>query len=454
MQKPNLLYRLKEDIFKKENGLKRYFLNTSWLLGARAVQMIVALIVGAMVARYLGPQQYGIYNYVISFVGIFSVLSALGTNSILVKDILNNLDREMVLLGTGLTIRLAGSIIASLLIILISFFTEDDNTIRWFLFLASLQTVVKSFEVVSLYFQSKVVSKFTVIAQLISLTIISLTKVYFVINNFPLSYFIYLFAIDSAIVSIVLIIFYQRLGKKIGHWKYSMEISKSLLQRSWPLIFSGMLTTIYLKIDQVMLQHMMNETAVGLYAAAVKISEAWITIPWILSGSLFPALVNAQKEDPVLFRNRISQMYILLISVALSVIIPVCIFSELIIHFIFGNDYNGSFTTLQIHIFSSLFIFFGSISNRWLILENLQKYWMINSAIGAVSNILFNLWLIPLYGIIGAAWSTLISYGLAYYLAYAIPKPTRKIFIEQNKSLFRVIAIVPAIKQLRKLKFR
>ncbi|MFN3940264.1 MAG: flippase, partial [Chitinophagales bacterium] len=379
-----------QNIFRKETGLKRYALNTSWLLGARAIQMAVALVIGAMVARYLGPQQYGIYNYVISFVGIFSVLSALGTNNILVKDLLLAPDREMALLGTGLTIRLAGSIFASLLILIISFFTEEDQTIRWFLFLASLQTVVKSFEVLNLYFQAKVVSKFTVAAQLISLTIISLLKVFFIFNRYPLQYFIYLFIIDSAIVSAALILFYKRLGKNILHWKYSISISKSLLQRSWPLLFSGMLTTIYLKIDQVMLQHMLDETAVGLYAAAVKISEAWITIPWILSGSLFPALVNAQKEDTVLFRNRISQMYILLVSVALSVIIPVCVFSESIIHFIFGDAYNGSFTTLQIHIFSSIFIFYGSISNRWLILENLQKYWMINSAIGAVTNILFN----------------------------------------------------------------
>lgn len=452
--KKNKITSLYNTLFSGNSGLSRYFVNTSWLLGARAVQMIVALIIGAMVARYLGPEQYGIYNYVISFVAIFSVLSPLGTNNILVKDLLGEKEKEQVLLGSGLAIRLTGSLLASVIIICISFFSEDNDTIRFFLFLTSLQPVVKSFEIISLQFQAKVLSKFTVIAQLISLSIISLIKIYLVINGYPLSYFIYLFILDSSIVALMLMCFYRRMGSSIFSWKFSLSTTRSLLSRSWPLIFSGMLTTIYLKIDQVMLQHMMDETAVGLYAAAVKISEAWITIPWILSGSLYPALVNAYKENSQLFHNRIRQMYILLISVALAVIIPVCVFSEFIIHFIFGVDYSGSFSTLQIHIFSSLFIFLGSISNRWLILENKQKYWMINSALGAVSNIILNLWLIPVLGINGAALSTLISYSFAYYFAYAFPKATRKIFIEQNKSFLRVLLIIPALRELKKIKFR
>lgn len=450
----HLIKRWYNYFFTGNSGFKRYATNTGWLLGARAIQMLVALIIGAMVARYLGPQQFGIYNYVISYVAIFSVLSSLGINNILVKDLLNDPDKKNRLMGSGLFIRFAGSIAASALIVIVSTFTEEDSTMRWLLFLASLQPVVRSFEVINLYFQANVVSKFTVVAQLTSLIIISALKIFFVFNEFPLIYFIYLFAIDSAIVGSILILFYRRMGNSVFTMQLSLPVIRSLIGRSWPLIFSGMLTTIYLKVDQVMLQHLLDDTAVGLYAAAVKISEAWITIPWILSGSLYPALVNAYKENNTLFMNRIRQMYILLIVVALSVIVPVCIFSKYIILFIFGGEYHGSFSTLQIHIFSSLFIFFGSISNRWLILDNIQRYWMINSAIGAFANIVLNIYLIPIYGINGAALATLISYAFAYYFAYAIPKATRKIFIEQNKSLLRVILIIPAIQELKKIKFR
>lgn len=451
---PHVFSRIYNTLFAGKSGFKRYAANTGWLLGARAVQMVVALVIGAMVARYLGPQEYGIYSYIISYVAIFSVLSPLGTNNILVKDLLNDPEKKEVLMGTGLAIRIAGSLLAVILIAMASAYTESDNAVRWFLFLASLQPLVRSVEVISLYFQAKVVSRFTVIAQLVSLTCISLVKIYLVVEAYPLVYFICLFAIDSAITGSVLLLFYRRMGNGVRSMHFSWPVARSLISRSWPLIFSGMLTTVYLKVDQVMLQHLMDETAVGLYAAAVKISESWITIPWILSGSLYPALVNAYKEDNVLFINRIRQMYILLIAVALSVIIPVCIFSKFIILLIFGGEYSGSFSTLQIHIFSTLFIFFGSVSNRWLILDNNQRFWMINSATGAVVNIALNLYLIPIFGINGAAIATLISYAFAYYFAYAIPKATRKIFFEQNKSLLRVILVLPAIRELKKIKFR
>ena len=81
----SLLQKIIHNLFVRESGLKRYFLNTSWLLMARVVQMLVSLVVGGMVARYLGPENYGTYNYVISFVGLFAALSTLGISSVVVR---------------------------------------------------------------------------------------------------------------------------------------------------------------------------------------------------------------------------------------------------------------------------------------------------------------------------------------------------------------------------------
>ena len=60
--------------FLKSQKFSKYFANTSWLLGERVLRMIISLFVGIYVARYLGPERYGLLSYTVSFVWLFSSL--------------------------------------------------------------------------------------------------------------------------------------------------------------------------------------------------------------------------------------------------------------------------------------------------------------------------------------------------------------------------------------------
>ena len=444
-----VLHKLRTDA-----GVRRYALNTGLLLGARGVQMILALVIGALMARYLGPAQYGIYNYVISFTGLFVAISMLGVGTIMVKDMLDKPETTYTVMGTGLWLRLAGSLLAILLVMLTGWFSEDSAEIRWFFVIASLPPIIKSFEVLTYYFQAKVLSKYSVIAQMTALCIVSALKVVFIQTGMGLDWFFYVMLLDATIITLITLVEYRMLKQEILHWKYDAAYAKQLLRASWPLIFSGFMVTIYLKIDQVMINTMLDETATGLYAAAVKLSEAWVSIPWIIGASLYPALVNAFKEDSERFSNRITQTYILQISVAMAIVVPVVLLAKPVTLFIFGEAYAASAVALQLHIGSLLFIFLGSVANRWLIIEGIQKYWMINSVIGAISNILLNLILIPAMGINGAALATLLSYAFAYHFAYAIPPTTRKVFHTQNRNFMRVCLVLPALRIMKKIKSR
>ncbi len=449
-----LFQKIIHNLFVRESGLKRYFLNTSWLLIARIVQMLVSLVVGGMVARYLGPENYGTYNYVISFVGLFAALSTLGIASVVVKDLLSGTVNPAVAMGSGFFLKIAGSIIAFILVALCTFLIEDAAAVRWLLLIASVQTITKSAEIINAYYQAKVASKRTVQAQMVSLLLVSSLRVVFIFTHQPLQWFIMLLPLDAIIIGSILTRFLRNSDAAISKWKLDTSYARQLLKESWPSLFSGLFVTVYMKIDQVMLQDILDASAVGWYAAAVRLSEVWISIPWILAGSLFPAIVNAYKESKDLFITRINQAYILLLSIALIVAIPVAIGAPFIIHLIFGTDYTFSVSVLQVHIFSCVFIFLGSISNRWLVLEKKQQFWMYYSGLGAVSNILLNLLLIPRYGIMGAAYATLISYAFAYYFAFALFPSTRAIFVSQTRNFVRVLTVIPAIKEIRKLRIR
>lgn len=444
-----ILHKLRTDA-----GVRRYAFNTTLLLGARGVQMVLALVVGALMARYLGPAKYGVYNYVISYTGIFVALSMLGIGTIMVKDMLDKPDNLPVIMGTGLWLRFAGSILAAILVVVAAGVGGETSEVRWYLFIASVPPVFKSLEILTYYFQAKVLSKYTVYAQMCALFIVSGLKIYFIQHEMGLVWFFYVMILDAAIFISITMVEYRMLKQSLSNWTYNTEYAKDLLKASWPLIFSGFMATIYLKIDQLMINSMMDDAATGLYAAAVKLSEAWVSIPWIIGASLYPALVNAHKEDNARFLDRVTQTYILQIGVAMVIIVPVILLAHPVTDFVFGEAYAASAIALQLHIGSLLFIFLGSVANRWLIIEGIQRYWMMNSLIGAATNIILNLFLIPPMGINGAALATLISYALAFHFAYAIPKATRKVFHAQNRNFIRVIMILPAFRIVKRIKSR
>ena len=129
-------------------------------------------------------------------------------------------------------------------------------------------------------------------------------KIILILNEAPLVYFIATFTFEYFVLSIGLVAVYKSNKYKILSWKYSKLLARSLLKDSWPLALSGVVVMIYMKIDQVMIKHMIGEEAVGFYAAAVRLCEAWYFIPVTICNSIFPAIVNAKNVSEEFYNNR------------------------------------------------------------------------------------------------------------------------------------------------------
>lgn len=186
------------------------------------------------------------------------------------------------------------------------------------------------------------------------------------------------------------------------------------------------MTTIYMRIDQIMIKHMMTNKDVGLYSSAVKLSEIWYFIPIIITSSLFPAIINAKQKNEELFTKRVQNLYDLVFWLAIIVAIPISIFSKQIIIIIFGKEYQMAYKVLAIYVWQGIFVSLGVANSKWLIIENLQIIVTLNTIVGAVSNVVLNFILIPKLGITGAAIATIISYGLAIFFFQIFFKKTRR----------------------------
>jgi O-antigen/teichoic acid export membrane protein len=391
-------------------GVMRYFKNTAWLFAEKTLRIVSSLFVGTWVARYLGPEQYGAFNYVVSFVALFAAFSTLGLDVVLVREIVKNEDKADVLMGTAFMMKVVGALVTMILIIVASYFTLNDVSTNLLIIIVSAGMLFNSFNVIDLYFQSKVLSRYVVYSKVIILLFSSAIKIVLILNEADLSAFVWVVLLDSVALAGGYIIFYYYNSLTLRSWKFEKRIVIDLLLDSWPLVFSGVAIAIYMRVDQVMIKEMMGLNALGQYAAAVKLSEAWYFIPMMIGASLTPAIINAKKVDEKLYYDRLQYLYTFMVWVAIVVAVLMTILSDDIVSVFFGIEYIEAGSVLVIHIWAGIFLSLGVACGKWYLAENYTKGALYKAIFGMTINVLGNYYLIPVYGIQGAAISTLFGH--------------------------------------------
>ncbi|MDN3547641.1 flippase [Mucilaginibacter aquaedulcis] len=411
--------------------------NVSWLFSDKILRMGVGLVVGVWIARYLGPENFGKWNYGLALTGVFAAVSTLGLDSLVVKDLVKVGSDEKIILGTSLVMRLVGSVVAVILSYLIVFFTErNDIQMQLIVFVLSLSFIFQSFDVIDLFFQSKVKSKYVVIAKNSVFLICALFRVAGLYFKLSLIYFVAMSTVEIAFGALALLYYYSKKSSySIFSWKVSKAYGLEKLKECWPIILSGVIIIIYMRIDQIMIKQFLNEKAVGIYSAAVRIVEVWYFVPSTITVSLFPVLIKNKEDNNGYYKTVLKMFrYLFLISFSISVIILFT--SEPLITLLFGKAYIAAAFALKISIWTGVFVFWGVGAGNILVLENLNNHNLYKSLSSVFVNVGLNFVLIPKYGINGAAIATLISQAFGSYFYFLIPRATRHIFWLQTKSMF------------------
>ena len=407
--------------------------NAIWLLLDKILRLGVGLVVGVLVARYLGPELFGKWNYAIAFISLVSALATLGLDQILVKHLLDKTEEENVLLGTAFYLRLIGSFVSTLIVIFYFLFFKNDTLLLLVAVLTVLNLWFQSFDVIDLKNQSVLQSRKTVIVKNTVFIFVSLLKLIFVYLKFPLLTFVILGLLESVLGVLGLVLYYGI--SNLNKWKFNINYCKFLLNQAWPLIMSGIIIMMYMRLDQIMIGEMLGEKWVGLYSVSTRFTELWYFIPTIFATSFFPKLIENFNIDKKKYSAICLKMFKLLFIISFFIAFFFSFFSKFIINFLYGKEYLMSVFALQISIWTGIFVFWGVAAGNMLVIENLNKHNLIKSIQGLSINIILNLILIPKYGINGAAIATLISQIYASYIYYFFFKKTRHIFLLQTKSI-------------------
>lgn len=413
--------------------MNKYLSNAGWMFIEKVTRLGMNFLFLGVIARQIGPSDFGILSFSQSLALMLLPLTSLGLDNILIKEFSQNEKIKNTIVSTAFIMQL----IAVLFVITISIFVSikiygiNRNTSVFIISLSSLIFYIQN--VYISYYQSKSKSILITKQSLISISLSSLFKLYLLLNKASVEAYAFSFCIDL-MINFILIYLYSQNKKELvlSFSSFDKKIMNDLIIQSWPMIFSSIFIILYTRLDQFMIMKMLGSEEVGLFSVAVKISDAYTFIPVLVGTSFYPLIAKeCSKEklkkyiDIIFFSAFITGLLVILLS---TIVIPM----------LFGEKYIASIHVSNVTVFSSMFACLGGAVTNYLITVRLGYLRLYRAIIGVIVNLILNLIWIPKYGIIGAAYASLVSQVFAAWLSNFMSIKTRDCFWVQTKSIFLI----------------
>lgn len=410
-------------------GIRASLSNISWLGGDRLMRMFGAVLVGTLVARYLGPANFGFLNYGIAIYGIFNVISNLGLDSLVVREMALNESGEPRILGTAFVLKALASVATTLAAIAAAWILDPhDKKLIVIVALLSFASISQALDVIDYFFQAQIRARYTVVPRTIGFIAGCVARLAAIIFHGGLLVFAWIAALETLLTEIGLVISYIRFRRLVPRWSWHLDHAKMLLAESWPLLISSTMTMIYMRTDQVLLGKLGSMEAVGNYTAAIRFSEIWYAIPVIVTASVMPGLLKTRELNPGRYYARLQIFYQSMILVSVAVTGATLLLGPLMMRLLYGKQFTSAAGILSIHIWTGIFVSVGCVSGHQYVHEKITSTALPRTALAAIVNVILNLLWIPRLGGVGSAMATLVAQVFAAYFADALDPRTRHIF--------------------------
>ncbi|MDD7318616.1 MAG: flippase [Prevotella sp.] len=412
---------------------QKIYSNLFWSLSGKLVNLLGSLFVGILVTRYLGPEQFGLMNYVISYVMLFQILASFGLDSIEIREEARNKEEYNRYVGTAFYTKLALAAAVFILCVGTSLFLEADRFTTCMVALYSLSMMANCFSVIRNYFMAIVDNEYIVKSEMARVGIGALIKVLLIIFDAGLTWFIAATTFDTLLVAGGYLMSYIKKIGSPGAWTFDIKTAVFLLKESFPLMLTSAAVVIYQRIDQVMIGQILNNSAVGLFSVAARIVDIIIYIPFVLSDTLTPVLVSTREKSEEEYRSQAQRFINISFWSTFLIALITSAASKWILLLLFGQQYIEATPVLAVLAFKSVTVALSSSAGKMLIIEGLQKWAILRDITGCIICVSLNLILLPHYGILAAAVIAILSNLAAGYLSDAFIPAYRHIFVRQTK---------------------
>lgn len=405
---------------------KRVIKNASWIIVCKAVQSIVAIILSAITARYLGPANFGVINYAASIVSFVVPIMYLGLNAVLVHELIENKDEDAgKILGTAIVL----SVISALLCMggifaFVSVVNSDESIVVLVTVLYSVLLLFQAIDLIQYWFQAKLLSRYTSVFTLVAYFLVSIYKVWLLTQGKNIFWFAITQPIDYMIIAMSLLIVYKKKGG--ARLVFDRLIAKRLITKGKYYIISGLMVNIYAQTDRIMLKLLIDDVSTGYYAAAITCVGYSSFVFTAIIDSCRPTILENYKNGKKIFEESLMSLYSIVIYLSLIQSVLMSLLATVIVTIMFGASYFPSVDILRILVWYSMFSYIGGAKDIWILAEGKQKYLLLLNTSGVIVNIVMNVGLIPIWGPSGAAIATLCTQILTnVVIGFAIPELRR-----------------------------
>lgn len=391
---------------KKENSLIAY--NAVIQIIGRIFFLALSLVNIKLITNYLSPSGFGEYATVLTFTGFFTVLIDLGLFHVAIREISKAHDRAQEILSNILTIRLLSAVLATISVIVIGYALPQYRPIGPGILVGALAMFVYFLtNILDVVFHVNLKMQYIAVAELVS-KISTLLAVYIAIT------------LDWGLVGIIGAILFGSLmavvprvvvARRFIQLKLAFDKSICiwLLKLALPLGLVFILNNIYFKIDSQMLYLLSTTRDAGLYGIAYRLLETTLFISAFVVAAITPSLSRNIGSNRQVAQHLISRVFEILLAAGLLLFVSLSIFAKQIIIFISDPSYLDAARAIPMLAAVVALMYINGLFGQILIAADKRKILVTFSIILVLFNISLNLILIPRFGFIGAAWSTLIS---------------------------------------------
>lgn len=399
---------------------KKVAKNTTITIFSNIVVKIVALIISVYLARYLGSSDFGKYTFIVTYFMFFNVIGGFGLDSVLIRDIARDKSLTNKIFNNALILRVLTSLIAVVLSVSIGLIIFDNsNSVRYYIALTSIIIVFQGISLlIESLFQAYLEAVYISIAVTVSKLAHMILVIFLISTEASLTYVLVVLIISEVVRTVIGTLYLTKFVKM--NFKLEINLFKSLFIQSIPFVFSYALYMLYYRIDIFMLAFMQGDDAVGLYAAAYKLTDPLLFIPGALSSTLMPVMAEHFLRNRMLLNSAFLQGYKYILIMMTPISIGLYVLSDKVILYLYGVAFFESINALRVLSLTILFASLYTIQSATITSIDKQKYNVLVTSLTFMINIILNLLLIPDLSFYGASVATLISVIVAYLLQMGV----------------------------------
>ncbi len=396
--------------------------NAAWASGERVIRGLVSAIVGAWVARYLGPTSYAAIAYALAITTLLGPLSQLGLNSIVVHRLAERPDKSAQIIGTVLALRFLFGCLTLFLCIMVAALTGVRGIDLVIVGIVSLQLVFSLGDVFDYFYQARMMNKVGAQSRVAASLICSVIKVLLIVFSMPVWAFAVVFAFEFLVILLILARQYRRDAQSQG-LAFCPALARELLRAGLPFLLSAFAIAFYGRFDQFLIKNLLGAHELGIYAVAAPFFQAFTIVPLALTNSFMPVISRASGVDLTEYHANLSTMFRVVLAVSVIVAVVAAAASPLIVQILLGPAYARSGTVLAIYALAVIPVALGHSWNVWVTISNRGRLLMLNTACGALTSLVANLLLVPRLGIEGAAIAAVLSLLVAGFVVNVFTCP-------------------------------